>query len=57
MNSTFNQHGWNKVVHSREIIHSSHLWTEEGVIHFQLAGVALILLCAAMMARGVGFFG
>ena len=27
------------------------------VIHFQLAGVALILLCAAMMARGVGFFG
>jgi putative membrane protein len=27
------------------------------VVHVQLAGVVLILLCAAMMARGVGFFG
>ena len=26
-------------------------------LHLQLAGVALILLCAAMMARGVGLFG
>ena len=26
-------------------------------LHLQLAGVVLILLCAAMMARGVGFFG
>ncbi len=26
-------------------------------LHWQLAGVVLILLCAAMMARGVGFFG
>jgi putative membrane protein len=25
--------------------------------HFHLAGVVLILLCAAMMARAVGFFG
>jgi putative membrane protein len=31
--------------------------TMRAVIHGQLAGVALILLCAAMMARGVGFFG
>jgi putative membrane protein len=27
------------------------------LIHVQLAGVVLILLCAAMMARGVGHFG
>jgi putative membrane protein len=27
------------------------------IVHLQLAGVALILLLAAMMARGVGFFG
>ena len=26
-------------------------------LHLQLAGVVLILLCAAIMARGVGFFG
>jgi putative membrane protein len=28
-----------------------------GLIHAQLAGVVLILLCAALMARGVGFLG
>lgn len=27
------------------------------VIHWQLVGVVLILLCAALMARGIGFFG
>jgi putative membrane protein len=27
------------------------------LIHAELAGVVLILLFAAMMARGVGFFG
>lgn len=27
------------------------------VIHLQLAGVVLILACAVMMARGIGFFG
>jgi putative membrane protein len=27
------------------------------ILHLQLAGIVLILLCAAMMARGVGFFG
>jgi putative membrane protein len=26
-------------------------------MHFELAGVLLILLCAALMARGVGYFG
>jgi putative membrane protein len=27
------------------------------VIRVELAGVALIILCAALMARGIGFFG
>lgn len=27
------------------------------VVHVQLAGIVLILLCAAMMARGLGVFG
>jgi len=27
------------------------------VLHLELAGVALILLCAALMARGIGYFG
>jgi len=27
------------------------------VIHWELAGVVLIILCAALMAKGVGYFG
>jgi hypothetical protein len=27
------------------------------LMHYELAGVALILACAVLMARGVGFFG
>ena len=27
------------------------------ILHLELAGVVLILLCAALMARGIGFFG
>jgi putative membrane protein len=27
------------------------------VIHWELAGVVVILLCAALMARGMGHFG
>jgi putative membrane protein len=27
------------------------------IIRWELAGVALVILCAAMMARGIGFFG
>jgi len=27
------------------------------IVHTELAGIVLILLFAAMMARGVGFFG
>jgi putative membrane protein len=27
------------------------------LMHFELAGVALILACAVLMARGIGFFG
>jgi len=27
------------------------------LIHAELAGVVLLILCAALMARGIGFFG
>ena len=27
------------------------------IVHWELAGVVVIVLCAALMARGVGFFG
>jgi putative membrane protein len=27
------------------------------ILHWELAGVVLILLCAALMARGIGYFG
>jgi len=27
------------------------------VLHLELAGIVLILLCAALMARGIGFYG
>jgi len=27
------------------------------ILHLELAGLVLIILCAALMARGVGFFG
>jgi len=27
------------------------------IIHWELAGVVFVLLCAALMARGVGYFG
>ena len=27
------------------------------IMHWELAGVVLILLCAALMARGIGYFG
>lgn len=31
--------------------------TIRSLIHCELAGVVLIILCAALMAKGVGFFG
>ena len=33
------------------------LRTLRSIIHWELAGVAVILLCATLMARGVGYFG
>jgi putative membrane protein len=32
------------------------LQTIRGIIHLELAGIALILLCAALMAKGIGSF-
>ena len=33
------------------------LRANRSVIHWELAGIVLILLCAALMARGIGHFG
>jgi putative membrane protein len=38
-------------------VHAAAQRTLRRLIHLELAGIALILLFAAMMARGVGFFG
>ena len=27
------------------------------LIHFELAGLAIVILCAALMAKGIGYFG
>jgi putative membrane protein len=35
-------------------IAASNLQSIRGVIHLELAGIALILLCAALMAKGIG---
>jgi putative membrane protein len=39
------------------IVDAGSLRALRGLVHAELAGVALIVLFAAMMARGVGFFG
>ena len=39
------------------IVEPVELRTLRALIHCELAGVVLILLCAALMARGVGYFG
>ena len=42
---------------ARTVPEAGKLGTLRAIIHAQLAGVVLILLCAALMARGVGFIG
>jgi putative membrane protein len=44
---------WNKA----SVVDEASLRMARRLVHLQLAGVVLILLFAAMMARGVGFFG
>ncbi|HXV09432.1 MAG TPA: DUF2214 family protein [Burkholderiales bacterium] len=35
----------------------SRLRAIRAIVHLELAGIAVIILCAALMARGVGYFG
>jgi len=51
--------GWAKSLKRGQApnVNTDKIRTMRTVIHWQLMGVVLILLCAALMARGVGFFG
>jgi putative membrane protein len=50
---------WGKALKRGEVptVDSAKLRTLRMLVHAELAGIVLILLFAAMMARGVGFFG
>jgi putative membrane protein len=39
------------------VVDESRLHAIRRIIHWELAGIVLILLCAALMARGIGQFG
>ena len=39
------------------VVNPPKLRTIRSLIHYELVGVVLILLCAALMAKGVGYFG
>lgn len=50
---------WRKPLHEGvlPVVSEATMVRIRGIIRWELAGVALIILCAAMMARGIGFFG
>jgi putative membrane protein len=50
---------WRKAIKAGEapVVSEAKLRLVRRLIHFELAGVVLILLAAALMARGVGFLG
>ncbi|MGH9960928.1 MAG: DUF2214 family protein [Pyrinomonadaceae bacterium] len=39
------------------IVDERKLRSIRSLIHWELAGVVLVILCAALMARGIGYFG
>jgi len=39
------------------VVSKSKLQTMHKVIHFELAGILLLLFCAALMAKGIGYWG
>ena len=51
--------GWAKSLKLGQapVVAADTIRTMRAVIHWQLVGVVLILLCAALMARGIGFVG
>jgi putative membrane protein len=50
---------WGKAVKAGRVpvVAASKLRTIRSIIHWELVGVVLILLCAALMAKGVGYLG
>jgi putative membrane protein len=48
---------WRNAIRAGQVpvVDASKLRRLRSVIHFELTGVVLILLCAALMARGIGF--
>ena len=50
---------WRKVLKAGTLPQPSErtLRRMRSVLHWELAGVVLVILCAALMARGVGYFG
>lgn len=51
--------GWGKALKAGQLpLPSEHkLRTLRRIIHWELAGVVIVIFCAALMARGVGYFG
>lgn len=51
--------GWRKALqrNQRPFVEPARLRRIRNVLRIELAGIALIILCAALMARGVGTFG
>jgi putative membrane protein len=51
--------GWRKSLQrgQRPFVEPAKIRTIRKILHLEMIGVVLILLCAALMARGVGFFG
>ncbi|AMX03361.1 DUF2214 family protein [Microbulbifer thermotolerans] len=56
---TFRFVSWNKSLKQGKLPDvSERQWKRmRGIVHIELAAVVGILLCAAMMARGIGYFG
>jgi putative membrane protein len=50
---------WSKLLKQGSVptLSPEKLRTIRSIMHWELIGVVLILLCAALMARGVGYFG
>lgn len=50
---------WRKALKLRQVpmVEESRLHAIRRIVHWELAGIVLILLCAALMARGIGQLG
>ncbi len=50
---------WGKVVKRGQVpvVSDSKIRTLRSILHYELVGVVLLLLCAALMAKGVGYRG